>query len=390
LAFAGAELRDLLVAGSVLAVALLVSLLWLRVVAPPASAAGQHRDRFLDGLRAVAAISVMASHYGGQISFALTGAAATPVFHNLGTCGVQMFFALTGYLFTRKAVAARGHLVVGPFLRARLRRIVPMYTAAVAFSVALVCVVTRHEPVRWHQLARQTIALLSFGFVLDGAPSIKSVPYVDVLGTIWSLPFEWLFYLFVPVLAALVASPRMLAVAGVVLAVYFAKLMTDGRGDVFCPFFLPGVLVGLLAERPPLAALSSHFHGGEGSKAFVIVLVLALVAVVAGVQDFTPARLLLMTVLFGCVVMTRPAVLERPAIAFLGDISYSIYLMHFPLLYATLAVLRGVDPAGAAPVWWAGTLLAMCGVVAAVSAVTWRCIERPFLVRDAAPPAAPA
>ena len=414
MAHAGAELRDLAVAGSLLALALLVSGLWQRAVAQPPTAAGQHRDRFLDGLRAVAAIAVMASHYGGNIVFALTGAAATPVFHNLGTCGVQVFFALTGFLFTRKAVAARGQLVVRPFLLARLRRIVPMYAAAVAFSVALVCVVTRAEPVAWQQLARQTVALFSFGFVLDGAPQIKNVPYVDVLGTIWSLPFEWLFYLFVPVLAVLVASPRMLAAAGVVLAVYFGLLMTDGRGDVFCPFFLPGVLVGLLAELPSLASLSSLLQGGEGRVRWVVtqhgavdrptspnplpprraggegrktiaVVVLALAAVLPGVQNFTPLRLLLMTLLFGAMVLARPALLERRAVVFLGDISYSIYLMHFPLLYAALAVLRGLDPAGAAPLWRAAALFAASGAVVAVSAVTWRWIEYPFLHRSGAP-----
>jgi peptidoglycan/LPS O-acetylase OafA/YrhL len=375
LAHAGAELRDLLVAGSVLALALLVSGMCRRLVRPRDLAAEPARDRCLDGVRAVAAGGVMASHYGGQISYALAGA-ATPVFHNLGTCGVQVFFALTGYLFTRKAVAARGQLAVRPFLVARLRRIVPMYAAAVAFSVALVCVVTRAEPVALGNLARQTVALFAFGFVLDGAPRIKSVPYVDVLGTIWSLPFEWLFYLFVPVLAVLLASPRMLLVAGLMLAVYFANLMTDGRGDVFCPFFLPGVLVGLLPTFAPAPT--------RGFLMSAIVAALALAAILPGVQNFTPPRLLLMTALFAAVVLARPALLARPAVAFLGDISYSIYLMHFPLLYATLAVLRGLDPAGAAPVCRAAVLLGMSGVVVAVASVTWRWIEWPFQHRSGA------
>lgn len=382
MAHAGAELRDLLVAGSVLALALLVSALWLRTVRPSHDANERHRDRYLDGLRALAALAVMASHYGGQISFALTGTAATQVFHNMGTAGVQVFFALTGYLFTRKAVAARGQLAVRPFMLARIRRIVPMYTAAVAFSIALVCVVTRHEPVALGRLARQAVALFAFGFVLDGAPQIKSVPYVEVLGTIWSLPFEWLFYLFVPVLAVLVASPRMLAAAGAIAAVYFATLMTDGRGDVFCPFFLPGVLVGLLpAER---LAVSGPVRRWCAPVAGLV----TAAAVLPGVQDFSPLRLLLMTLLFAAVVLGRPAALAARPVAFLGDISYSVYLMHFPLLYATLAVLRALDPGGGAPLLWAAAFLVMSGVVIAVSAVTWRWIEQPFLRRGEPLPSA--
>jgi len=230
--------------------------------------------------------------------------------------------------------------------------------------------------------------------VLDGAPQIKSVPYTDVLGAIWSLPFEWLFYLFVPVLAVVVASPRLLVAAALVLAVYFGLLMTDGRGDVFCPFFLPGVLAALIPvwNSPSPCPLPT----GEGEKRHRLVavaaLLLAALAVLPGVQNFTPARLLLMTLLFGAVVLARPALLERPAVGFLGDISYSIYLLHFPVLFAVLAALRALDPAGAAPLGWAATFLGAAAAVVALSAVTWRWVELPFLRRgrSAVPVAAPA
>jgi peptidoglycan/LPS O-acetylase OafA/YrhL len=333
------------------------------------------------------------------------------VFHNLGTAGVQVFFALTGYLFTRKAVAARGQLALRPFLVARVRRIVPMYTAAVAFSIALVCVVTRHEPVAWGRLLRQSWQLYAFGFVLDGSPTIKSVPYADVLGTIWSLPFEWLFYLFVPVLAALVTSRWLLAVAAAALAVYFGNLMSDGRGDVFCPFFLPGVLAGLVpvwnapspcgrlgggvprergsvrADPSPRPLPQGEWEGLRRLMA-VAALLLTAAAVLPGVQNFTPSRLLLMTALFGAVLLARPDVLAWPVIALLGDISYSIYLIHFPILFAVNAALHALDPAGAVPLGWAAAFLAASGVVVVTSAVTYRWIEMPFLHRRAAAAAA--
>lgn len=373
---AGAELRDLVVVAAIFAVALLVSVVWLHVARPRAEPDGHQRDRFLDGLRGIAAVGVMAAHFGGNVSFALGARDIAPVFHNLGAAGVQVFFALTGFLFTRKAVAARGQLALQPFLVARLRRLVPMYSATIAFAVALVCIVTWREPIAWGGLARQAVSLYAFGFVLDGSPQIKSVPYVDVLGAIWSLPFEWGFYLCVPVLAVLVTSRRMLAVAGAALAVYFANAMTDGRGDVFTPFFLPGVLLGLLPPgRLAIPARARRWLAGA-------VLLLIAVAVLPGTQSFSPSRLLLMTALFTAVALARPALLAARPVAFLGDISYSVYLMHFPFLFAIKAMLRAFGPAE--PLLQAGVFLAACGAVVAASAVTWRFIERPFLSRRAA------
>jgi peptidoglycan/LPS O-acetylase OafA/YrhL len=363
--------RDGLVTAAIFALAFLVSLGWRRWVRPCPDPHEGHRDRHLDGLRAFAAVAVMASHYGGDIAYAIAGRPATPLFHNLGTAGVQVFFALTGFLFTRKAVAARGQLAVRPFLLSRLRRIVPMYSIAVAVSVVLVCVVTWRDPVRWAALARQAATLYAFGFVLDGAPTIKGVPYVDVLGTIWSLPFEWLFYALVPLLAVLVTSWRALAVSGAALAIYYGLRATDG-GDIFFPFFLPGILVGLLPPARPRAgrALTTMCAG--------LAVLLTVAAVWPVPQDFTPSRLLIMTALFACVVLGRPGPLTWPAIAFVGDISYSIYLMHFPMLYGAKALLRAAGPAEVAT-----ALLAVSAGVVAVSAATYRFIERPFLAARA-------
>jgi peptidoglycan/LPS O-acetylase OafA/YrhL len=68
-----------------------------------------------------------------------------------------------------------------------------------------------------------------------------------------------------------------------------------------------------------------------------------------------------------------------------GILSYSIYMVHYPLLYLTFGVLRGGDP-GALLGWslttaaLAATLVAAC---VALSAATYWTIERPFLRRKA-------
>ena len=331
-----------------------------------------HRDRYLDGLRAVAALGVLASHFATNIAGAL-GYAATAVFHNLGTFGVQVFFAITGLLFTRKAVAARGQLALAPFVAARLRRIVPMYSVAIALSIGIACGVQQGVATSAGRLLREAIALYAFGFVLDGAPSIRGLPYVEVIGTIWSLPFEWLFYLFVPVLAVVARSWRHVAVAASVLALYYGNRMWGGAADVFTPFFLPGVMMGLLPRitltQPQRAALS------------LAAFALALCAIVPGNQNFTPLRLATMTAFFACAVLAAPPMLARPGVAFLGDISYSVYLLHFPALFVTRVVLDSPHVALFDPIPRALAFAAVAVLVIVASTATFRWIEQPFMQR---------
>ncbi len=333
-----------------------------------------HRDRYLDGLRALAAISVLASHYGNNIAGSL-GYAVSSVFHNLGTFGVQVFFAITGLLFTRKAVAARGEIALAPFAAARLRRIVPMYTLAIALSAAIAVIAQRGVPTTAAHLLRETIALYGFGFVLDGAPTIRGLPYVEVIGTIWSLPFEWLFYLFVPLLAVALRDWRIAAAAAAVLALYYGNRMWGGAADVFLPFFLPGILLGLL----PRQTLPPELRLGLALAA----IALALLAVLPGDQNFTPLRLAAMTAFFACAVLAAPSALARPGVARLGDISYSVYLLHFPALFVTRAILDSPRIALFAPAPRALAFLAVAALVIFASAATFRWVEQPFMRRAA-------
>lgn len=332
-----------------------------------------HRDRWIDGLRGIAAISVLASHYGNA-SAGVLGLAATPVFHNLGTFGVQIFFAITGYLFTRKAVAARGNLPAGPFLAARLRRIVPMYSAAVALAIAIACVSQIGVPLDAGLLLRNAISLYGAGFV-QGAASIRGVTSEQLIGTIWTLPFEWLFYLFVPALAAVIRSRRGTIILFVVLALYFGNEFW-GSSHVYMAFFIPGIVAGLL----PAADLSAGQRGLLGITAFI----LALFMVLPGTQLFSAVRLVLMLGLFGALVLAAPRLLGWSGLAGLGDVSYSIYLLHFPLLFATHAILNSPHVALFAPYPRIAALLGSAALVIVLSAITYRLIERPFLRRAAA------
>lgn len=371
-----AEARDLLCAAGLFAACLAATPLLRRMLR--AATPERHRDRYLDGLRGLAAVAVLASHYGVNVIGSL-GGTPTRVFHNLGTLGVQLFFALTGYLFARKALALRGPVDVGGFMAARARRIVPMYSVAIALSVLIAVLAQAGVPTSPARLLREAVALYGVGFVLDGSPTIRGLPYVEVIGTIWSLPFEWMFYVCFPLLAVLLRPVRRLAVTGAVLALYFGARMWEGR-DVFTPFFLPGILAAVL-PYPRLAP--------RGRRALIgAAAALAVGSVWPGEQNFTPVRLALMTALVLLVTAARPAALAWAPAARLGDVSYSLYLLHFPALFVTRAVLNSPAVALFAPAPRAAVFVLVAAGVTVAAGASYRWIERPFL--RAAPARAPA
>src|SRR5262249_52398115 len=78
------------------------------------------------------------------------------------------------------------------------------------------------------------------------------------------------------------------------------------------------------------------------------------------------------------------AVFSNPVLAWLGVLSYSIYLLHLPLLFYSVNVarrlFRGMAEWGASGVLWLTVVTATC---VGLASLAYRLIERPFLVRKA-------
>jgi peptidoglycan/LPS O-acetylase OafA/YrhL len=83
-------------------------------------------------------------------------------------------------------------------------------------------------------------------------------------------------------------------------------------------------------------------------------------------------------------LFVKPALLNRP-LEWLGVISYSVYVTHLPLLVFGLAAARAWRPDAVGA--WNAPAAAVVGLVLvgclSLSVLTYRAIERPFLVRKA-------
>lgn len=152
---------------------------------PPPPPPAQTRDDALDGIRAIAVVSVFLFH-GGLLSPFVTQHVGQVVAH--GDTGVQVFFVLSGFLIYRPFVTA--HLLGRPtpgirsYAIRRVGRIYPAYWLALSVLLILGTVSVVHRPVPYFTLTQTYF---------------RDTSFFAGIAVSWSLVIEVSFYAFVPI-----------------------------------------------------------------------------------------------------------------------------------------------------------------------------------------------
>ncbi len=363
----------------------------------------------LESLRGIAVLLVVAFHVDGYIRF---GSPSPPsllasVVH-AGHTGVDLFFVLSAFLLSLPFfAAARG----GPpatarvFLVRRALRILPLYWLAVVFATLM-------TSSRASDLLR-AVPHLTFLSAFGVSREWQLHPYGDVW---WSLVTEIEFYgllLLLP-LALRTRTGRRWGVAALGCYVVAYVAMVTGRlhmptaesqftflFSVFArgPLFLWGITAAWIFDRHG-DALRRTFAGnpllgsGGGDLLFAATL-LALALLLRWVDTISPTHetstyqpwhiangALWTSVLLLLLIMPlrTKGLVTNAALARLGVLSYSIYIVHAPLIQLGLGAAR-THIGGL--VGWNMRTAAFAIVAAAacygVSTLTYRWIERPFL-----------
>lgn len=333
---------------------------------------------FVDGLRAVAILAVVAYH---ALPWTMPG----------GFAGVDVFFVISGFLITRFIAAemADGTFSLPKFFVRRARRLLP--AAIVCFVAVAILAGFILLPDAYLYFGRSLLsAILMYAnlfFYNTGgyfsAPSLEK----PLLHT-WSLSVEDQFYLTWPLLLMMLL-PRLsrgvliaLASAIAVASLAYAEV-TLVKDSEYAFFYLPtrawellaGALVALGGARLTLSKGVATFVSLAGLAAIAASFAwlspdahfpgLGAMPAVLGTAAIITAGLH-QTTLVSQLLALRPMV-------FVGLISYSLYLWHWPLIALwSYALERPLDAAEAAAVAAASFVLAV---------LSWRFVERPFRQR---------
>ncbi len=363
-------------AAAVLAAAALAALALVRAFGPPADAG---RLVSLDGLRGYLALGVYAHHammwrYYAQRGWWGHHADAPPLYRHLGEDAVTVFFMMTGSLFAAKLAEGRRRPVDWTRLYVgRVLRIYPLYAVALAATLAIVAALSgfrlREPP---PALARNLLSWAHFGnWSINGV----SDAWMITAGVQWSLAYEWLFYAALPLAGLLVgaAAPARWLVASALGTALWARWIPQLDPTHLASFGAGAVAAALTRSAAVRAAL-----GGRAAAAAAVAA--AGVAVSAFDHGYQWPVLLLLAAAFTVVASgnTLFGFLRWAPSRVLGEVSYSIYLLHGLLLFVVLRGVLGRAATAALPdaAYWA-LVVALAPVLVVVAFATFRLVERP-------------
>ncbi len=331
----------------------------------------------IEGLRAVAVLLVVLDHlklpgFGG------------------GFVGVDVFFVISGYLITgllAHEFRERGSISILGFYARRARRILPAaLTVIVAVVVAGDIVLNELQVAQIHHDAWWAVFFASnINFIRQATDYFtQNLSASSPLQHYWSLAVEEQFYLVWPALflvvarlgsralwrARVTAAITAIGVASLVWSVVATQQSTGGA--YFSTFtraweLALGALLAIATARTenlPRAA-------GEAASAIAVALLVAACVVIGGRTPFPGAIALLPTcaaalLILGGLAKEAPLpnrVLSLPPLRFVGRISYSVYLWHWPL------VIFAVDlyPTESSTAWMRLLILLLTLVLATLS-----------------------
>ena len=357
----------------------------------------ERRAAAVDGLRAVAALSVVTYHAWLYTLPSVTAAhrqtLGDRVIHEL-RLGLVLFFVLSGFLlfqpWVRSALSGVRPPRLGAYLLRRGARILPAYYLAVAGSIVLLWSIKGSTGVRFPE----TSDLWMFAVF---AQNFSDATVLKLDPPLWTLAVEVSYYLALPALGWLALRLRgagrtgqlAVPVALILLGVAY-NWAIDGQPALFpskllpamVPYFAAGMIAAVLTEgRAAGPRLTCALLGGGA----LIVVGDAWWAADGATRGSHSIWLHVLRDLpaaagFACIIAAAaratapPRALAARPVAWIGRVSYGVYLWHVPLILFLRAH-------GALPLSTGGALLVALPVTLAVAALSWYFVESPLQQR---------
>ncbi len=308
----------------------------------------QQRISVINALRGFAALAVAWGHFvAGQGKYlGMSG--------KYGYLGVDIFFVISGFVIPWSLYRSRYELRDYPrFLLKRNVRLYPPYLASIAITILatnFILVPVFHIP---HMTVTGRDLLLHFAYLND----LAHVRWINVV--YWTLAIEFQWYLLIGLALPLLASRRGLARFAILSAMVLAYFAFPWDRLVF--HFLPVFLIGVLV-----------FQYRAGVTGLGEMLGLIAVMVFAMLK---PSGWLVPLVAVPTGLLIAFAAVQSPAMDRVGDVSYSLYLLHLPIGVGVIGCLSHWLPYSGSYIG----LLDVVGVAASLWAawVMYQIVEKP-------------
>ena len=331
-------------------------------------------DNCFDEVRLILAFIVLVAH---------TSALATAEQLNWFTkffdsdFAVKGFFAISGYLVTKSYISSNN---VIQYFEKRIRRVYPAYILVIVYCILVGFITSELSVVNFvydTDFIRYIVANLAFlNFIQPNLPGAIPLAEVQALnGSLWTIKVELMLYLTVPFLVYLHKKLGLYTTLiisfgfGITWYFYFSQYFDHPMGGTISrqfpgqlPFFAFGSMLGFIRFNKPTTAL-------------VLLLGLVYFVFLKGTMD-NPFREIINMMIYPLVVLV---VANSRALSInigrYGDLSYGIYLFHFP----TIQMLEnfGLYKSNAYIAFLMSIILTLL-----LASFSWHIVEKRFLRRS--------
>jgi peptidoglycan/LPS O-acetylase OafA/YrhL len=251
----------------------------------------------------------------------------------IGYLGVDVFFVISGFLMAKLYGEIQTRREIRRFYLNRFRRLLPSYfiTILATYLVSLVLLLPHELSVLTQHLRWSILLLPNVGYWTD-SQYWGSADFRPILN-LWSLGVELQFYLIFPLLIRYLKKNSVLITLA--SANFLLYLVTQQISEKSAFFLLPSrlweFLVGILAFRLSEQSAHSTFHYRHkfllaSQSSFLLLFFVAPLS----------AKVVILVIWAGYFLIVSKSIQIRSRrfnpLVRVGDYSYSIYLVHYPLL----------------------------------------------------------
>jgi peptidoglycan/LPS O-acetylase OafA/YrhL len=242
---------------------------------------------------------------------------------------------------------------------------------------SIVFLMTKDSPT--HPISELFLDILKWlSFTILGAPDLNGFQNTNLInaGVTWSLTYEWFFYMALPLLGAAVGL-RPPAIYLITSALLITVIYIYFSGSNFYWLFAGGMVAAVLVRFERFRSFSTS----RWATTIVVVFVCYTIFTYPSLYASTTAKILL-TIAF-CFIAGGNSifgVLKNSLSRAMGEMAYSIYLLHGILLFVTFHIVISLPTAGGlSPLQYWAVIIALTPLLILVCGVTFRFIEQPAM-----------
>lgn len=337
----------------------------------------------IDGMRGFLALGVFIHHSTIWHQYLQIGYWTGPnsnLYDQFGQSSVSLFFMITSFLFVSKLLnLSEKEFNWRNFFISRIFRLAPMYFFSI-WLILLCIMFISHWQVNV-ELSEFLNSIFHWAlFTIYNFPNINNSEFTSLINAyvIGTLPYEWLFYFSLPLISILILKTKP-KIGYIILSVIFIFAFYKIHGVVgYAVYpFIGGAIAPVLLKFNPAIKINDTYAS--------IIILICLFLIVQFSSAISIYGTILLTIVFTLVALGASlfGLLRNSTLKFLGEISYSTYLLHGIILFMVFYFGFGLENIKKlSPAEYSFVVFLITPIVVLSSFFGFKYIEKPFMEKS--------